>query len=77
MMATVFYLFLAYLLFQLIFRFIVPIWRATRRVKRSFRDMQERMNTAAGPSQERPVQGGAPERAAAKGDYIDFEDVKE
>ncbi|MDB5251362.1 MAG: hypothetical protein JWP27_531 [Flaviaesturariibacter sp.] len=74
-MSMLIYLFLAYLLYQLIFRFIVPIWRATRQVKKGFRDMQERMNTGAAP--EEPAQAGGSSRAVAKGDYIDFEEVKD
>jgi hypothetical protein len=73
MLSYIFYFFLAYLAYQLVFKFILPIYRTTRQVKRGFNEMKERMN------------GHAPDEAAPKatpkgkpiGDYIDFEEVKQ
>lgn len=73
MLSYIFYFFLAYLAYQLVFKFILPIYRTTRQVKRGFNEMKERMN------------GHAPDGAAPKptpkgkpiGDYIDFEEVKQ
>lgn len=73
--------FLVYMLYRLIFGFIIPLVRTTRRVKRSFRDMQEKMNaqygrqTASAYGQQQP----AAAKTTAKGDdedYIEFEEVK-
>ena len=71
------YLFLAFILYQLVFKFIIPIYRTTRQVKKSFREMRDRMN-----AQQSQQQGydTAPEAAQKKdnigGDYIEFEEVK-
>lgn len=75
------YIFLAYMLYRLVFGFIIPIVRTTRQVKKSFRHMQEQMNAhqgAANPSRNYSQQK-ATANATAKGDdedYIEFEEVK-
>jgi hypothetical protein len=67
----------AYLLYKLVFHFIIPIYRTTRQVKKSFREMNERMhqnmNSQTG-FQEPSVQE---QKSEKKGDYIDFEEVKD
>ena len=80
-LSLLFYCFLAYMLYRLVFNFIIPIVRTTRRVKRSFRQMQEQMNgqysqQAAGTnaySQQAATTGTAKK---ADEDYIEFEEVK-
>jgi hypothetical protein len=75
-MKYVFYLFLAYILYQLVFKFIIPVYRTTRQVKKGFREMQERMNDHM---QAQQPYGTQPEpRKEEKGnlgDYIEFEEV--
>lgn len=74
-----FYAFLIYLAWRLVFDFILPVYRATRQVKRGFRAMQDhlREHTNAYGSQPHTTQGPAqPQRPAPKnGDYIDFEEI--
>ena len=81
MLTVLFALFAAYILYQLVFRFIIPIWRTTRQVKRSFREMQERMNSqmhgGKQPNQSSRVNTTSSSKAPKQGDYIDFEEVKE
>ncbi len=75
MLTYVFYCFLAYVLYNLIFRFIVPLYRTTKQVKRTFRDMQSRMQQKEppyAPAKEKPVSS-----VQSKGEYIDFEEVRE
>ena len=71
------YLFLAFILYQLVFKFIIPIYRTTRQVKKSFREMRDRMNAQQGQQQGFDT---APEAVKKKdnigGDYIEFEEVK-
>jgi hypothetical protein len=71
-----FFFFLAYLLFKLVVDFVIPVIRTTRKVKKSFREMQQRMEEQqAGTypaAQQTAVNGKEPQ-----GDYIDFEEVKE
>ncbi len=75
MLTYVFYCFLAYVLYNLIFRFIVPLYRTTKQVKRTFRDMQSRMQQKESPYP--PVREKPVTPATSKGEYIDFEEVRE
>lgn len=76
-----FYCFIAYLLFRLIFNFIIPVYRTTRRMKKSFREMNERMRQAGDAYNQQ--QGTHASQAQEKkdnsqvGDYIDFEEIKD
>lgn len=79
MFSFIFYFFLAYMLYQLVFRFIIPVYRTTRQVKKSYRDMQEKMQNHQERTQKatfsKPhAQGKQPKNV---GDYIDFEEVKD
>jgi hypothetical protein len=73
-----FYTFLIYLAYRLVFDFIIPVYRTTRRVRKSFREMHEQMNQHAGQYQEQNQ--GQPNQNNDKGnigEYIDFEEVKD
>jgi hypothetical protein len=80
MLMIIFYAFLAYILYRLVFHFIIPVYRTVRRVKKGFREMNERMNTGqpgdpvpGGQQPNRPQPGEAKPRV---GEYIDFEEIK-
>jgi hypothetical protein len=77
MLQVLLFALIAYILYNLIFRFILPVYRATRQIKKGFRDMQDKMNGAMGVQdpfgQQQPRQ---PDPAPKKGDYIDFEEIK-
>jgi hypothetical protein len=49
-LSFLFFAFIAYLLFRLVFDFVIPIYRTTKKVKRTFREMNERMNAQNGTS---------------------------
>lgn len=71
-LGILFFLFLAYLVYRLVVGFVLPIYRTTKQVKQSFREMREKMGEAqGGTSQQQPVKQKAP-----KSDYIDFEEIK-
>lgn len=78
-LSFLFYAFLVYVLFKLVVNFIMPVYRTTKQVKKSFRDMQERMQeqhqqqSAAYPHQQQP----SAKKQQPLGDYIDFEEVKD
>ncbi len=79
-LSFLFFAFLFYVLFKLVFDFVIPIYKTTKKVKQSFRDMQQKMqeeqNGAAGAY--RPSQNGEANKGKQPlGDYIDFEEVKE
>lgn len=75
-----FYAFLIYLAYKLVFDFIIPVYRTTRKIKKGFREMQEQMNAGMqGQQPGQPVNGKTTSKTstpAAQGDYIDFEEVK-
>ena len=81
MLTYIFYFFLAYMLYQVVFKLIIPIYRTTRQVKKSFRTMQEQMNAHA-QAQGRPpvdetVNTTNSTQTKKTGEYIDFEEIKD
>lgn len=78
MLAFLFYCFLAYLLYNIIFKFVIPVYRATKQVKKGFKDMQDRMQQQTGPQNTFSNTTTKSSTSTVKtGDYIDFEEVKE
>ncbi|MEO6071063.1 MAG: hypothetical protein ABIN57_04455 [Chitinophagaceae bacterium] len=77
MLLFLFFIFLAYLLYRLVFQFILPIYRTTRQVKKSFREMHEKMNGQYGGTQAEAADPRANQTHTKAGDYIDFEEVKD
>jgi len=80
-LSFLFYAILTYLAYRLVFGFIIPVYRTTKKVKRGFRDMQERMQEQARqyqqyPGQQQPASGPSSSGTPGKGDYIDFEEIK-
>ncbi len=79
MLKTLLYALLAWFLYNLIFKFIIPVFKTTRQMKQKFREMQTNMQDHVNQQQ-----GFAPKPAAAekstsakpKADYIDFEEIK-
>ena len=72
-------IFLAWLLYKLVFDLIIPGYRVTKQVRRQMSDMQdhmrqqyERQNGGQPGTQPPPPQP----KKADKGDYIDFEEIK-
>jgi hypothetical protein len=79
-MKYVLYAILAYILYQFIFKLVIPVYTTTKKVKKGFREMQSRME-----EQMRQQQGYNPEPSPAPtepkpktkaGDYIEFEELK-
>ncbi len=72
--------FLIYLLYRLIFDFIIPIYQTTKKVKRQFGEMHDKMqdqmqkNNAAN-SQQTQQSSAQPEKR--KEEYIDYEEIKD
>ena len=73
----IFYAFLFYLAYKLVFDFIIPVFKTTRRIKKGFREMQDRMQQPADPyNRQNGQQNEVKNEKSAAGDYIDFEEVK-
>jgi hypothetical protein len=69
------YAILAYLLYQFIFKLVIPVYRASRQIKKGFRDMQDRMQGQQ-PGGHRPQSPPKEKEKPGVGEYIDFEEVK-
>jgi hypothetical protein len=74
----VFYAILIYLAYQLIFKLIIPVYIASRRFKKQFREMHTRMQEQMNQQQatEPPPTRSAGSKPVSPGDYIEFEEVK-
>jgi predicted Holliday junction resolvase-like endonuclease len=73
------YAFLIYVLYKLIFDLIIPVYTTTKKVKKQFREMHNKMQEEMTRQQQQTAQAQeatkvAPEKSSA--DYIDFEEVK-
>jgi hypothetical protein len=76
-------LFVAWLLYKLVFDLLIPGYKVTKQVRRQMSDMQEHMrqqyeNQAGaqpGNSQQQPSPPPGPKKTD-KGDYLDFEEIK-
>jgi hypothetical protein len=61
--------------FKLIFEFIIPVYKTTKRVRRGFREMQDRMNQQYN-GQNVHHQETVKDQKAESSDYSDFEEIK-
>ena len=68
--------FVLYLAFKLVFNVIVPVVRTTQRVRKGFREMQERMNAQSPGQQAAQPQSRHFNDPDQSKDYIEFEEVK-
>ena len=77
-LSFLFFTFLAYLLFRVIFDFVIPIYKTTKKVKRTFREMNERMNQQqCGQAAQQQTTSEPNAKKTPFGEYIDFEEVKD
>ncbi len=78
MLKLIFYIFIGWLLYKLVFDFILPVYGATKQVRRQVRDMQEHMRNQYQQQQQtqQPPHTAEQAKPRDKGDYIDFEEVK-
>jgi hypothetical protein len=70
--------FLLYILYKFVFEFLVPVFNATRKIKKGFRDMKQQasgnMNQQQANATNAPTSGE--KKKEPIGDYIDFEEIK-
>lgn len=71
-------IFAIYLLYKLIFEFIIPIYNATKKVKRQFGEMQSGMDAQLNKfkQQQQANAKSTQESSVKKEDYIDYEEIK-
>jgi hypothetical protein len=66
---------LAFLLYKLIFRLIIPVYRATKQVRKKFREFEQHVQNQAPPGQQTNPEPVKKEKGNKDKDYIEFEDV--
>ncbi len=79
MLKVLLYALLAWFLYNLVFRFIIPIYKTTRQMKQKFNEMQNRMQDQVNEQQnfnKRPSAEAKASSRVSKEDYIDFEEIK-
>jgi hypothetical protein len=78
MFRVLLYIFLIYLAYQFIFRFIIPLYKTTQQVKRGFREMHDRMNDYPDGQQQSSSSTKSSNNSPKEkvGEYIDFEEIK-
>lgn len=69
-------LFLFYLLYKLIFDFIIPIYNSSKKIKKQFGEMQDKMQNDINKYQNRESTVKTEPSSKKEGDYIEFEEVK-
>ena len=82
-MITIVYIILAWLLFNFITKFVIPVYRTTKQVKQQFKNMadaqkqyQAQNNPQNQPSQNNAAPTSNTLNTENVGEYIDFEEVK-
>ena len=79
MLKVLLYGLLIWFVYNLVFRFIIPIYKTTRQMKQKFREMQTHMQDQMNQQQDFTRQSNATESSTSKKmkeDYIDFEEIK-
>jgi hypothetical protein len=79
MLKLLLYGLLAWFLYNLVFKFIIPVYKTTRQMKQKFREMQTNMQEHMNQQADFTTQPNAAEKSASKKskeDYIDFEEIK-
>jgi len=66
---------LIYLAYKLVFDFIVPVYRTTKRVRQQFQDIKNRMEEQS-QSSSQDNSSNSEQKPEKVGEYIDFEEIK-
>jgi hypothetical protein len=69
-----------WVLYKLVFQFVIPVYRSTKVMRQKFRDMHQQMHdqmNQSNPTQFSNPPGQKVKPDAPKGDYIEFEEIKE
>ncbi len=68
--------FLVYILYKLIFDFIIPVYESTKKMKKQFGDMQQKMEQDMNAANSRQSATSMQPEVKREEDYIDFEEIK-
>ena len=78
MLNVLLYGLLIWFLYNLVFRFIIPVYKTTRQMKQKFREMQSQMQDQMNQQQANKQTSTlhTENKKEQVGDYIDFEELK-
>jgi len=79
MLRFILYAVLAWFLYNLVFKLIIPVYKTTRQMKQKFREMHDNMQDQMQQQPDFSTQPDAAEKSTSKKskeDYIDFEEIK-
>lgn len=74
-MGTILIIFGIFVLYKFLVDFVIPIYKASKRVHAQFRNMQQGQEAANHSASSNHTKQGRPARNSA--DYIDFEEIKD
>jgi len=70
-----------YVVYKVVFDLVIPVFRATKQVRKQFRNMQEHMQQEANRARQGQEASGFqktnPSPKTPAGEYIDFEEIKQ
>lgn len=71
--------FVSYLGYRLVFDFILPVYKTTKKVRKTFREMQQHIHTHAKESfqEQNDSTQNKNEKRSGGGEYIEFEEIKD
>lgn len=69
-------LFLIYILYKMIFEFIIPVYNSTKKIRKQFSDIQEKMQQDMNATNTRHSSEQRQPKVKREGDYIEFEEIK-
>lgn len=75
-MMIVFYILLGYLIYRFITGFLIPVFKASRQIRRQFSDMQEHMQEQMQSRQQTTPEPNSGKPKNQVGEYIEFEELK-
>lgn len=67
----------AYCIYKIVFDFLIPIFRVSRRMKRQVREFQRQANGEFENYQKDNISPNQAPPKQKQGEYIDFEEIKE
>ena len=78
MLRVLLYVFLIYLVYQFVFKFLIPLYNTTQQLRKGFHEMNNRMNATSGEPQDSASQQTQNNSTSKEkvGEYIDFEEIK-
>jgi hypothetical protein len=69
-------LFLIYILYQLIFEFVIPVYQSTKKIRKQFSDLQSKMQQDMNAAGKQHATARPEPTVKREGDYIEFEEIK-